>query len=204
MKIKTQLALITLGVMVLFNFKVSAKSIYHMNAASIFITGHLCIENDGFNSSKSFIKKRVANPKKPSIIEYTINFTSGHKYSACGGYGELCIGYGGVFYPSPCHIPCWGEGAECGHTVKISIGKALDVDPNELTYDGTINTQQDGFNGQILAMPARSVQVDGVFGKFINIPRQNSIQTDYKEGNLTYIYYVKGITFSEEPKYTND
>ena len=138
--------------------------------------------------------------KNKVIFQYSITISTGHTAVSCAGVGEtcsfLCQGF-----PCRCHIPCWGEGNACQHT--ITIGLAPSGTPN--IYNGSIDTQTDGFNGEVLNMPARSVLlVGGDFGgSYLNIPSQISAIVGYDPNNPPHIYSVTGLTITTTPLYSN-
>jgi hypothetical protein len=134
-------------------------------------------------------------PAKRMLFTYTITFSAGHTQASCFGVGEECsLLCGGM--PCPCHIPCWGAGSACTHTVTIGLTPAMD----EGEFDGVFDTEQDGFNGEVLNMPSRSGPIiHGGQNKYLNIPEQKVFIANYDPGAPPHLYNLSHITITDSP-----
>ena len=205
MKTTPTLAILTLGVMMLIDLNSHAKSILAKTDGTFLLT--LCRQD--YEKPPLVSKSLPLKPGKdrtrslfPTItVRWDLTIAAGHSAADCKGVGESCYqSIVGVWIP--CHVPCWGGGSSCSHTFSFSVTIKPAFKEKQPEHDGTIDTSLDGFNDEVLNMPARSIKVDSEYGKYINIPRQISAKIDGDKSS--FLYSVKGVTFSDQPKYSNE
>jgi hypothetical protein len=128
-------------------------------------------------------------------LTYTLEFSCGHPWSLCGGYGERCPGINDLIY---CHIPCWGAGTDCQHSVQIELGFKPSTGVVEEVSMDLINEA----DVEVLNMPSRSFEIldDNSQTVYLNIPAQ-TVQVDNFNPSNNTIYAMQNFTVTAAPTY---
>lgn len=110
-------------------------------------------------------KPTSEKPTKKFKLSYTLEVSLGHPSSACNGY--CCFDF---ISQTWFHLPCFGEGSECKHTVTIEY----ELMPSQSGVTDVTLDLIDEVDHADLPLPNRSVKIYDENGnlKYLNIPAQ--------------------------------
>ncbi|HOI31142.1 MAG: hypothetical protein PHG67_01840 [Bacteroidales bacterium] len=130
-------------------------------------------------------------------IGWEVTFSAGHDWPLCA---PGCFPSAGP--PFWIHIPCWGSGTNCTHTIGFSIFKSsnlFSIENLDKPYDVEVVLKNEIIDSGF-PFPSRSVSYlvnDDTF--WLNIPEQNIITIN--SGKNTFV--LKGIYLSRTKAYSN-
>ena len=168
------------------------RNVLVLLAASILMAACNKIDNSVNLNPKPNNYATVGNSfsKEDGPIEITM--TAGHDISECN---NSCILVNGV----PSHVDCQGPGEACVITIRIwPVGGQ----PKGETFSAVVDTVWNLTTEDYFNMPDRSLTVldaPSENKRFLNIPAQLALRD-----TATLQFTFTGLSFSEEPMYTNE